>query len=233
MEVDYSFVKVDGTAAQMAESSEVILSAWDEATGMATAACLPSKNYDVDYVSRWLGEFVVSLGHTKVVVRTDGKPAVLAIAKRLLDTFRRDLVVGVQEVRATMETAPRYSSQSMGGVGAFQRTLKTDILTMRYDLEARYATKVLTTHTAWPWMVRWAAFVRSRFGLKSNSRTAYTAYTGEILPFGETAMFRTPSARPGRCRAGKGSSRATACGGRASSSLAPKTACTQEGRCVE
>ena len=80
VEVDYSFVKVDGTAAEMAESSEVILSAWDEATGMATAACLPSKNYDVDYVSRWLGEFVVSLGHTKVVVRTDGEPAVLAIA---------------------------------------------------------------------------------------------------------------------------------------------------------
>ena len=78
--MDYSFVKVDGTAAEMAESSEVILSAWDEATGMATAACLPSKNYDVDYVSRWLGEFVVSLGHTKVVVRTDGEPAVLAIA---------------------------------------------------------------------------------------------------------------------------------------------------------
>ena len=196
MEVDYSFVKVDGTAAQMAESSEVILSAWDEATGMATAACLPSKNYDVDYVSRWLGEFVVSLGHTKVVVRTDGKPAVLAVAKRLLDTFRRDLVVGVQEVRATMETAPRYSSQSMGGVGAFQS------LTMRYDLEARYATKVLTTHAAWPWMVRWAAFVRSRFGLKSNSRTAYqdafdTACTIEILPFGETAMFRTPISKTG------------------------------------
>ena len=105
-------------------------------------------------------------------------------------------------MRATMETAPRYSSQSMGGVGAFPRTLKTDILTMRYDLEARYATKVLTTHNAWPWMVRWAAFVRSRFGLKSNSRTAYqdafdTACTIEILPFGETAMFRTPISKTG------------------------------------
>ena len=128
---------------------------------MATAACLPSKNYDVDYVSRWLGEFVVSLGHTKVVVRTDGEPAV----------FHSQASSGHLS-QGTMETAPRYSSQSMGGVGAFQRTLKTDILTMRYDLEARYATKLLTTHNAWPWMVRWAAFVRSRFGLKSNSRTA-------------------------------------------------------------
>ncbi|OLQ03440.1 Retrovirus-related Pol polyprotein from transposon TNT 1-94 [Symbiodinium microadriaticum] len=113
-----------------------------------------------------------------------------------------DLVVGVRGVKATAETAPRYSSQSMGGVGAFQRTLKTDILTMRYDLEARYATKVLTTHNAWPWLVRWAAFVRSRFGLKSNSRTAYqdafdTAYTGEVLPFGENAMFRTPISKTG------------------------------------
>ncbi|CAE7848057.1 RE1 [Symbiodinium necroappetens] len=169
VEVDYSFIKVDGTAAEMDESTEVILSAWDEATGMATAACLPSKNYDPDYVSRWLAEFVASLGHTRVVIRTDGEPAVQAISKRLLDTFRKDLVVGVRGVKATAETAPRYSSQSMGGVGAFQRTLKTDILTMRYDLEARYATK--------------DAFD--------------TAYTGEVLPFGETAMFRTPISKTG------------------------------------
>ena len=136
VEVDYSFIKVDGTTAEMDESTEVILSAWDEATGMATAACLPSKNYDPDYVSRWLAEFVASLGHTKVVIRTDGEPAVQTISKRLLDTFRKDLVVGVRGVKATAETAPRYSSQSMGGVGAFQRTLKTDVLTMRYDLKA-------------------------------------------------------------------------------------------------
>ena len=202
VEVDYSLVKVDGTAANQDDSTEVILSAWDEATGMGTAACLPSKSYDTDYVSRWLGEFVASLGHTKVVVRTDGEPAAQAIAKRLLDTFRKDLVVGVRGVKATMETAPRYSSQSLGGVGAFQRTLKTDVLTMRYDLEARYQMKLLTSHNAWPWMVRWAAFVRSRFGIKANGRTAYqdafdTNYSGEVLPFGETAMFRTPISKTG------------------------------------
>ena len=124
VEVDYSFIKVNGTACSEDEAVEVILSAWDEATGMGTAMSLPSKNYDTAYMCRWLGDFVASIGHTKVVIRTDGEQAVKAIAKRLQDTLGQDLVVGVSGLRATLQTAPRYSSQSMGGVGAFQRTLK-------------------------------------------------------------------------------------------------------------
>ena len=52
VEVDYSFIKVNnGTPKKKAcsedEAAEVILSAWDEATGMGTAMSLPSKNYDL------------------------------------------------------------------------------------------------------------------------------------------------------------------------------------------
>ncbi|CAE7029215.1 GIP [Symbiodinium sp. CCMP2592] len=196
VEIDYSFLKTDGTRAPEDEAAEVILSAWDESTGMATAA----KTYDVNHICRWLGEFIANLGH--VTIRADGEPAILNIARRLADALRNDNMVGVRGIRATLETAPRYSSQSMGGVGSFQHTLKTDVLTLRYDTEARYNFALGPGHNLWPWMVRWASFIRSRFGVKANGRTAYqdafdTAYTGDILPFGETAMFRMPASRTG------------------------------------
>ena len=156
----------------------------------------------MNYICRWIGEFITSLGHVKVTVRTDGEPAILNIARRLADALRNDAMVGIKGIRAFLETAPRYSSQSMGGVGSFQRTLKTDVLTMRYDVEARYTFALGPGHNLWPWMVRWASFVRSRYGVKSNGRTAYqdafdTDYTGDILPFGETAMFRMPGSKTG------------------------------------
>ena len=202
VEIDYSFLKTDGTRSLEDEAAEVILSAWDESTGMATAASMPAKTYDVNYVCRWIGEFIANLGHLKIVIRTDGEPSILSIARRLVDALRSDTMVGVKGIRATLETAPRYSSQSMGGVGSFQHTLKTDVLTLRYDTEARYSFTLSPGHNLWPWMVRWASFIRSRFGVKANGRTAYqdafdTAFTGDILPFGETAMFRMPASRTG------------------------------------
>ena len=50
------------------------------------------------------------------------------------------------------------------------------------------------------WMVRWAPFLRSRFGTKANGRTAYqdafdTSYTGEVLPFGEMAIDKQDRGR--------------------------------------
>ncbi|CAE7201682.1 RE1 [Symbiodinium sp. CCMP2592] len=202
VEIDYSFLKTDGTRATEGEAAEVILSAWDESTGMATAASLPAKNHDLGYVCRWLGEFIANLGHVKVTIRTDGEPAILNIARRLADTLRSDTMVGAKGIRATLETAFRYSSQSMGGVGSFQHTLKTDVLTLRYDVESRYNFALNPGHNLWPWMVRWASFIRSRFGVKANGRTAYqdafdTTFTGDILPFGETAMFRMPASKTG------------------------------------
>ena len=70
------------------------------------------------------------------------------------------------EVRAHLEQAPRYSNQSMGAVGAAQRTLKGDFLTMRSDLEEK-ATQPgeacsLDQGTIWP----------------ANMRTAYEDAVG-------------------------------------------------------
>ena len=112
------------------------------------------------------------------------------------------------EVRAHLEQAPRYSNQSMGAVGAAQRTLKGDFLTMRSDLEEKVNMKFNPAMNVWPWMVRHAAWTRARFGLKANMRTAYEdafggQYTGQILPFGEVLLFKIPHGSSGRKAGGR------------------------------
>ena len=88
-----------------------------------------------------------------------------------------------------------------------------DVLTQRYDVESKYNLLLGPGHNLWPWLVRWESFVKSRYKIKSGW-TAYqdafdTDYSRDILPFGETAMFRTASrmgAMQGRKRVLKGDS---------------------------
>ena len=56
-----------------------------------------------------------------------------------------------------------------------------------------------------PWLVRWASFLRNRFDVKANQRTAYqdafdTDYTSLLIPFCETVMFKTPMSKTRRTR---------------------------------
>eukprot|EP00969_Alexandrium_andersonii_P178079 7874225-Alexandrium_andersonii.AAC.1 len=70
-------------------------------------------------------QFIDSLGHQRYRLRTDNEPTIVKLAARLC----KERPGGVRE------TAPRYSSQSLGGVGRFQRQLKEDVVTLRYAVE--------------------------------------------------------------------------------------------------
>ena len=77
------------------------------------------------------------------------------------------------------------------------------VLTLRYQTEASYGITLHTSHNLWPWLVRWCSFIRSRFSVKGNQRTAYqdafdTAYTSQLVPFGETVLFKIPMSKARR-----------------------------------
>ena len=107
LELDYSFIKTDGTPAESEESRQVILSMWDEGTNLGQAMSFPSKTYDLNYITKWLAEFVAQLGYVKVILRTDGEPAIKQIAKQLADTLRADKLEGAKGIRAVLQEAPR------------------------------------------------------------------------------------------------------------------------------
>ena len=83
---------------------------------------------------------------------------------------------GAEALKITFEETPRYSSQSLGTMGAFHKLLSQDVLTLRYAVEAAYGITLHTSHNLWPWLV------------KGNQGTAYqdafdTAYTAPAVLF--------------------------------------------------
>ena len=203
-ELDYSFLKTDTSLAErFEESSDTVLSIVDSGTGMALAFSIPGKNLELPYVVRVITSFIAQLGYTTVKLRTDNEPVIKKVVRQIAEALRTGKAPGAEGLRVMFEEVPRYSSQSLGTMGAFQKLLREDVLTMRYAVEAEYGMTIHTSHNLWPWMVRWCSFLRSRFAVKANQRTAYqnafdTSYSAPILPFAETVLFKVPVSKARR-----------------------------------
>eukprot|EP00435_Cladocopium_sp_Y103_P027470 s353_g6.t1 len=203
-ELDYSFLKTDTSLAEkFEESSDTVLSVVDTGTGMALAFSIPGKNLGIPYVVNVITSFIAQLGYTSVKLRSDNEPVIKKVFRQIAEALRAKKAPGAEGLRIQFEEQPRYSSQSMGSIGAFQKLLREDVLTMRYAVEAEYGITLHTSHNLWPWLVRWCSFLRSRFAVKANQRTAYqdafdTSYTSQILPFAETVLFKVPISKARR-----------------------------------
>ena len=201
IQIDYSYLKADGSYEETTEDpAVVVVTAVDKGTGIYSAYSIPAKNFEKDYLVKSLKAFVAQLGHVRVTIRSDGEPSILQVNHELRDELNK--------MRGKEAEAPRYSAQSMGAVGAAQRTLKGDFLTLRSDLEEKTKLKINPAMNVWPWMVRHAAWTRARFGIKANMRTAYEdtfggQYTGQILPFGEVLLFKVLHSSAGRKTGGR------------------------------
>ena len=200
-ELDYSFLKTDTSIAErFEESSDTILSIVDSGAGMALAMSIPGKNLETPYVVKTVASFIAQLGYLQVKLRSDNEPVIKKIVAKIAGALREGKAPGAEGLKIQFEEVPRYSSRTMG---AFQKLLRVDVLTLRYQTEASYGITLHTSHNLWPWLVRWCSFNRSRFSVKGNQRTAYqdafdTAYTSQLLPFGETVLFKIPVSKARR-----------------------------------
>ena len=99
---------------------------------------------------------------------------------------------GVIQVEAT----PIYSSASNPAEREIKEVEKT-ITTMRFDMTARYGCPITAQQIIWPWLGRHAGWLRARYHMRTGGATAHknvfdVEYSGDILPFGETVLFRVP-----------------------------------------
>ena len=147
-------------------------------------------------------EFVKRIAHLELEFNTDGEPTMTALA----DAVKRDLVLDNVTVHCT--TAPRYSSQTLGAVGACQSMLQRQTRVIRLDVEERYQCTLEVAHEAFPWLTRHAAWTLERFHVRANGQTAYedcfgTAYHGPVMKFLECAVFRHPTDSGGNATLGR------------------------------
>ena len=122
----------------------------------------------------------------------------MALARQVED----ELVT--HNIRMDVEIAPRYSSQSMGTGGPVQKAMHAQVRCMTVHIEKFAGLELHPDMTIWPWLVRHAALFIERFHVRSNKSTAYEdnhgglQYRGELMPFGETALFRHAFPASGR-----------------------------------
>ena len=124
----------------------------------------------------------------RVELKSDGEPALKAL---------KDRVKKKREKPTDLAEGSLKDSASMGAIEATIRWWQAKTRTLRFDLEARYARMMNADHILWPWLVRHASFVMEKYRVRADGSTSHFAafgcgYKGEILPFGETALFKVP-----------------------------------------
>eukprot|EP00971_Amphidinium_carterae_P333769 6468679-Amphidinium_carterae.1 len=120
---------------------------------------------------------------------TDGEPAVKALAEEVKRNMNK------HGVRLTLLVAPRFSSQTLGTVGALQGICAKQLRALKSCFEKRYSLTLSLESVLWPWLVRHTGWCLNRLHIKGSGGTAFqdmtgVVYHGSLLPFGEVIMFR-------------------------------------------
>ena len=104
------------------------------------------------------------MAYAKAVLRVDPEPALKTLADKIA------LRASAEDIQLKVETAPRFSSQSIGtstrSSGRTNQVLATR--TRNTSLE-----EVTPAMDIWPWLVRHAGWLLERYHVKGNKKTPF------------------------------------------------------------
>ena len=155
------------------------------ATGATDALMIPSKGYD-SWVVRTLVSAIERYGHAKIILKSDGEPAMRAIRKALAKHH------GGVEIP---EEPPTGESQSNGLVEEPGKTIREMVKVYKDQIEANIKKQIDPQDKIMQWMVRWAAMAYNRYKRCSDGKTAYERQKErkcriESIPFGQKVMYK-------------------------------------------
>ena len=132
--------------------------------------------------------FMARLHLGRAGLRSDGEVTLAALKAKVKDRRKEPTDVSEGSLK---------DSQSKGGIEGPSRWWQAHVRTLRFDLEARYGTKVIVDNVVWRWLTRRAAWVAERYRTRADGLTSHYAafgngYKGEVLPSSETAFFNMP-----------------------------------------
>ena len=139
------------------------------------------------------------LGHSRIVMKSDGEPAVQALVKRVIELAK----VEVQTLeQVSQETSAAYESQSNGSTEVGIQLVRGLFRTLRLCLEERIQKVVPVTHPLTAWLLEhtallYTAMVRGEDGHTAWGRARGRAFRQQLVGFGESVLFRHPSKGPG------------------------------------
>ena len=138
------------------------------------------------------------LGHTRVIVKADGEPAIQALARRAIELAKVDLKDLTQ---VSKEDPAAYDSMSNGGTEVGVGLLRGQFRTIKLCLEQRVDKTIPVDHPFIAWMMEHAslllnALVKGHDGLTPWMRIRGRAWSRPLIGIGESVLYRHPSKGP-------------------------------------
>ena len=138
------------------------------------------------------------LGHTRVIVKADGEPAIQALARRAVELAKCELKDLAQ---VSKEDPAAYDSMSNGGTEVGVGILKGQFRTMKLCLEQRIDKTVSVDHPLISWIMEHASLllnvmVKGHDGLTPWMRIRGRSWSQPLVGIGEEVLYRYPSKGP-------------------------------------
>ena len=169
------------------EVAQPYLSAIDSRYGRCLAVKCVTKGSQDEYAVKALEIFCRQLGTEKFFLQSDPEPSIQDVVGK----------VCTKAPGGMARITPKQSKQSLGLAERFHGTVESDCRVLLLSILNSYKIEFLPPmHPIFDWLVRHAAWVHERFRRsRHDGRTAFARhmlreYPSQVLPFGETVIFR-------------------------------------------
>ena len=158
---------------------------------------VPAKGLDdKGFIVRCVADDVAWMGYSRVVLKCDNEPAIVAVLKESLKVLRID---GVDQ--AMEEHPPPYDSQANGKVESAVKSVRGMVRTLQVALEEQLQSKIPATHPIMHWLVGHAADIltwriRNVDGLTAYQRARGKPFVYKLIGFGERCNYKFNSKVP-------------------------------------
>ena len=125
---------------------------------------------------------------SKLILRSDGEPAIRSLLDRVADLRRGETI---------LENSPVGDSQANGLAERAVQSVQKQTRILKLATERAYKYKIGVEHPCFPWMVEHAADLLDKFVVGKDGRTEYERtksrkYGGLMFPFGTKVLYRVP-----------------------------------------
>ena len=190
IQLDYGYL-----TAEEDEATAVLFAVDRSSTNVFATACSkkgPTDLYAVASFASWIRE----LGHHRLILQTDGEPALMALSHAVRDR----VIADGRAQQVTCQVSPVGSHQSNGGAERAVQTVRGIARVYLEQVKERTGITFDPKSCWWSWALRHAAWVYNRFHVRKDTRqTPYSKirmrnYAQPVLPFGELVLARRPGA---------------------------------------
>ena len=161
------------------------------------AHVVPMKGVGPDrYAAEKLRRDILWLGYSRVIIKTDNEPAIVALLGETLKSLK------VEVVDASHDHHPPYDSKSVGTVENAVRQVQGMLRTIKDCLEARIGERIPGDHPLMWWMTQHAAWVLTTRSRHPDGKTPYEFLRGKpfskrMVGFGEVCLAKLNKAAVG------------------------------------